>query len=76
MQRYYFRTHNDKGEVSDLAADFATRDAAWLDMANVCGDLIGDATRGLRPDAEWQIELLDVCKRPLFRIRVVTESFG
>lgn len=62
MAQYYFRIQNDKGEVSDLAADFTTRDATWIETANVCGDLIGDVIRGLRPNALWQIELLDICR--------------
>jgi len=62
--------------VADLSADLANRDAAWTEMANVCGDLAGDVTRSLTPNDQWQLELLDVSKKPLFRIRVVAESFG
>ena len=40
------------------------------------GDLVGDVTRSLTPNDQWQLELLDVSKKPLFRIRVVAESFG
>jgi Domain of unknown function (DUF6894) len=64
------------GEVADLSTDLANHDAAWTELANVCGDLVRDATRSLRPNAHWQLELLDVAKKPLFRIRVVAESFG
>ncbi|HWL18058.1 MAG TPA: hypothetical protein VNS33_00215 [Bradyrhizobium sp.] len=77
MTLYYFRIQNTSGgEVADLSTDLANHDAAWTELANVCGDLVRDATRSLRPNAHWQLELLDVAKKPLFRIRVVAESFG
>ena len=77
MTLYYLRIQNGSdGEVADLGIDIANHDAAWTEVANVCGDLVGDAARNLKPNAQWQIELLDVSKKPLFRIRVVAESFG
>jgi hypothetical protein len=76
MALYYFRLRNGEGGISDLDADIVNLDAAWAEMANVCADLVADATRKLKPDAEWQLELLDVSKKPLFRIRVVAETVG
>jgi hypothetical protein len=33
-------------------------------------------SRSLKPNADWQMELLDEAKKPVFRIRLVAESFG
>jgi hypothetical protein len=43
-------------------------------MTKVCGDLIGGISRNLKADAEWQMEVLDECKKPLFQIRLVVET--
>jgi hypothetical protein len=74
---YYFRIRNGKySGASDLAFDLADKDAAWAEMTKVCGDLVGGISRKLKQNGEWEIELLDECKRPLFRIRLVAETLG
>jgi hypothetical protein len=45
-------------------------------MTRVCGDLIGGAARDPTQNAEWQIELLDQSKEPVFKIRLVAETLG
>jgi hypothetical protein len=45
-------------------------------MTKVCGNLLGSLSRGLKQNAEWQMELLDEAKKPVFRIRLVAESLG
>jgi hypothetical protein len=45
-------------------------------MTNVCGNLLGSLSRSLKQNAEWQMELLDEAKNPVFRIRLVAESVG
>ena len=42
-------------------------------MTKVCGNLLGSVSRSLKQDAEWQMELLDEAKKPVFRIRLVAE---
>jgi hypothetical protein len=37
-------------------------------------DLVGAVTRDLKQSTDWQIELLDQSRRPVFRIRIVEES--
>lgn len=54
--------------------DLADCDAAWDEMTKVCGDLIGGIARNLKQDTEWQLELLDEAKKPVFRIRLVAET--
>ena len=41
----------------------------------VCGDLVGGIARHLAQGSEWQMELLDETKEPVFRIRLVAETF-
>jgi len=73
---YFFRIRNGPySNLTDLGIDAANRDAAWTEITRVFGDLVGDVTKGLEQNTEWQIELLDASKKPLFRVRVVAESF-
>ena len=45
-------------------------------MTRVCANLLGGISRSLKQNAEWQMELLDEAKKPVFRIRLVGESLG
>jgi hypothetical protein len=38
--------------------------------------MAGGISRKLKENAEWQMELLDESKKPLFRIRIVGESLA
>ena len=58
----------------DTASNSPDRDAAWVEMTKVCGDLVGSISRNLKQNAEWQMELLDESKKPLYRIRLVAET--
>ena len=60
--------------MSTDGAEFADQNAAWKEMTGVCGDMIADISRRLGENAEWQMELLDESMRPVFRIRLVSET--
>jgi hypothetical protein len=77
MSRYFFRiSHGRYSGASDQGAEFESREAAWAEMTKVCGNLLGSLSRSLKQNAEWQMELLDDAKQPVFRIRLVAESLG
>ena len=73
MTEVYIRKHLGAGAP---VGEFESREAAWAEMTKVCGDLLGSLARSLRPNAEWQMELLDEAKQPVFRIRLVAESMS
>ena len=60
--------------VSNDGAEVADHNAAWKEMTGVCGDMIADISRRLSENAEWQMELLDESRKPVFRIRLVAET--
>ena len=75
MPLYFFRISDGHyAGASDKGSEFASREAAWTEMTKVCGNLLGSLARGLKQNAEWQMELLDESKKPVFRIRLVAES--
>ena len=79
MPLYFFRiSHGRYAGASDQGSEFESREAAWTEMTNVCGNLLGNLlgslSRSLKQNAEWQMELLDEAKKPVFRIRLVAES--
>jgi hypothetical protein len=43
-------------------------------MTTACADMAGGILRKLTENAEWQLELLDESREPVFRIRIVSES--
>ena len=75
MPLYFFRISDGHyAGASDKGSEFASREAAWTEMTKVCGDLLGGLSRGLKQNAEWQMEMLDESKKPVFRICLVAES--
>jgi hypothetical protein len=75
MPLYFFRIRNGRySGADDHGSELAGRDAAWKELTSVCGDLIGSIARKLTENAEWQMELLDESRKPVFRIRVVAET--
>ena len=77
MPFYFFRIHNGPYcGACDHGAELADRKAAWKQLTSVCGDMASSVSRQLQQNSEWQMELLDDAKKPLFRIRIVAETFG
>ncbi|HWJ17726.1 hypothetical protein [Bradyrhizobium sp.] len=75
MPFYFFRIQNGPySGGSDHGTELADRIAAWKELTSVCGDIVGSASSKLQQNSEWQMELLDDTKRPLFRIRLIAES--
>ena len=75
MPLYYFCIPNGRySGASDCGAEFADRDAAWKELTGVCGDMVGGISRKLTENGEWQMELLDEAKKPVFRICLVAET--
>jgi hypothetical protein len=75
MPLYFFRIRNGRySGASEVGSECADRDAAWKQLTNVCGDIAGGISRKLQENAEWQMEMLDEQKQPVFRIRIVAET--
>jgi hypothetical protein len=75
MPQYYFRIRNGPFTgAADQGTECADHGAAWKEMTNVCADMATGILRKLTENSEWQLELLDETKEPVFRIRIVAES--
>ncbi len=78
MPRYYFRIQQGEfSGASDLnEVECADENAAWAELAQVSGDLLGSIARKLKQNASWQIELLNEAKKPLFRVSLIAETLN
>ena len=65
-----------RGAPPIKGSEFESKAAAWAEMTKVSGNLLGSIARSLQQNAEWQMELLDEAKEPVFRIRLISESVG
>jgi hypothetical protein len=75
MAVYFFRIRNGQySGASERGTEFVDRDAAWKELTKICGDIARGISRKLKQNSEWQMELLDEAKQPVFRIRIVAES--
>ncbi|CAL75897.1 conserved hypothetical protein [Bradyrhizobium sp. ORS 278] len=77
MSLYFFRISQGRySGAADQPYEFANRESAWNELTAVCSDLIGGISKTLQQGTEWQMELLDETKQPVFRIRLVSEAVG
>ena len=75
MPLYFFRIKNGRySGCSDQGTECADRHAAWKELTSVCADMASGISRKLAENSEWQMEMLDEAKKPIFRIRIVAES--
>lgn len=75
MPLYFFRIRNGRfSGASDVGTECADHDAAWKALTSVCADIASGISRKLQKNSEWEMELLDESKEPVFRIRIVAES--
>lgn len=74
MPVFFFSVRHGENACVNDGAEFADHNTAWKEMTGVCGDMIADISRELSENAEWQMELLDESRRPVFRIRLVAET--
>ena len=75
MPLFYFRicTGSYSG-TSGEGFDLPDKDAAWLEMTRVCGDLVGGIARKMKQQSEWRMELLDESRKPVFRVSMMAET--
>ena len=77
MSQYFFRiSHGRYSGASDQGSEFESREAAWAEMTKMCANLLGGISRTLKQNAEWQMEMLDEAKKPVFRVRLMAETLG
>ncbi|MGY8710190.1 hypothetical protein RAD16_31020 [Bradyrhizobium sp. 18BD] len=75
MPLYFFQIRNGVySGCAEQAREFPDRAAAWKEMTSVCADMAAGIARKLRENSEWDMELLDEAKQPVFRIRIVAET--
>ena len=74
MSLYFFRIKNGPYCGTSNNFEAVDRGAAWAEMTKVSGDLVGGIARHLAQGSEWQMELLDETKKPVFKIRLVAET--
>jgi hypothetical protein len=77
MPLYFFRIRNGRySGASEQGIELADRDAAWQELTSTCADMVGGICRKLKQNAQWEMELLDEFKQPIFRISLVSDSFN
>jgi hypothetical protein len=74
MPQYVFRIRQGT-HSSDVPAHLADHDAAWLEGAKVCSDLMRDAIARLRDSPEWRLEVRDETGEPVHLFRLTAETF-
>lgn len=76
MPLFFFRISNGRySGCSEQGTECVDRDAAWKEMTSVCAGMAAGISRKLQENSEWRMELLDEGRQPVFRIRIVAETF-
>ena len=77
MPLYFFRIRNGRySGASEHGIELADNNAAWQELTSSCADMVGGICRKLGRDTQWEMELLDERKQPVFRICLVADSLS
>ena len=77
MPLFFFRIRNGRySGASEQGIELADRDAAWRELTSACADMVGGICRKLGQDTQWEMELLDERKQPIFRISLASDSLN
>ena len=77
MPLYFFRIRNGRySGASEQGIELADANAAWQELTNSCANMVGGICRRLGQDTQWEMEMLDEQKRPVFRISLVADTPG
>src|SRR5579863_4109851 len=75
MPLYFFRIRNGRySGASEHGIELPDHNAAWQELTSSCADMVGGICRKLGRDTQWEMELLDERKQPVFRICLVADS--
>jgi hypothetical protein len=75
MSMYFFRIrHGRYAGAADQGSKFESPEAAWAEMTKACASLLVGISRSLKQNGEWQMEMLDETRKPVFRIRLLGET--
>ena len=75
MPLYFFRIRNGRySGASEQGIELADHNAAWQELTSSCADMVGGICRKLGRDTQWEMELLDELRQPVFRICLVADS--
>jgi hypothetical protein len=75
MPLYFFRIRNGRySGASEQGIELADHDAAWRELTRTCADMVGGICRKLGRNTQWEMELLDESKQPIFRISLASDS--
>jgi hypothetical protein len=77
MPLYFFRIRNGRySGASEQGIELADHNAAWQELTSSCAEMVGGICRKLGQDTQWEMELLDERKQPVFRICLVADSLN
>ena len=75
MPRYFFRIRNGRySGASEYGVELADHNAAWEELTRSCSNIVSGICRKLGQNSQWEMELLDERKQPVFRICLVADS--
>jgi hypothetical protein len=74
MPRYFFNIHHERQSVDTEGEQLPDDKAAWHEATIVAGELFRDMDGKFQPGQEWQLEVTDEQRKPLYAIRIHAEK--
>ena len=74
MPRYSFKITDGEYRHPEFGNTLLDKVAAYREGLAIFADLARDIAKGMQPNSEWQIEIADESGKPIYRIRLLSES--
>jgi hypothetical protein len=74
MQRYSFRVTRGEDIQQETTSDLPDNQAAQREALAIFSDLVRSFAHDIDASPQWQIEVTDEARKPIFRLTLLAES--
>ena len=75
MPMFFFNVHNGGSHNDTVGDELPDTSAAWEEATTIAGQLLRDLDGNLKPGQKLSVEVTDEAAKPLYAIRIETESY-
>ena len=74
MPRYFFNVHHHSQGRDTEGEELPDDAAAWREATIITGELFKGIDGGFQPGQQWQLEVTDARRNPIYILRIIAEE--
>ena len=74
MPRYFFDVHDSSPRMDEVGEELPNDEAAWREATTTAGEIFKDVNGKMQPGQDWELDVADQDRNPLFLIHISTKK--